>query len=227
MWARTFPRWHYPLREDAFADPLTSDAAYWVGFLMADGNVQHPSIGAPRVRLCLSERDEDHVRRFRQFLDAHTQVQHEGKAGRSRGFVRVHASSHQLIYDLERHGVVPKKTRRTAAGPLKFNRDFWRGVLDGDGCLGIYWNRDPRYRAGGRWAARLNLAGNEQLLADFLTFVRAIRPHNIHVTAGHHVQQVQLSSATARVVVRSLYEGASTYLPRKMTLARRIWEGNN
>jgi intein-encoded DNA endonuclease-like protein len=56
----------YQLRHDAF-DELTPDAAYWIGFLFADGSVTGRGKSA-RVQARLSERDREHLVKLRRFL---------------------------------------------------------------------------------------------------------------------------------------------------------------
>ena len=54
------------LRHNAF-DELTPGAAYWVGFLFADGSVSGCGQSG-RVSLRVSERDRDHLVKLRAFL---------------------------------------------------------------------------------------------------------------------------------------------------------------
>src|SRR5690348_15514045 len=54
------------IRQDAF-DELTPEAAYWIGFLFADGSVGI-SGQSGRVSVRVSERDKDHLVKLRTFL---------------------------------------------------------------------------------------------------------------------------------------------------------------
>jgi hypothetical protein len=63
----TFGRKIYTLNESCF-DVLTENAAYWIGFLMADGNIHKGRQGSPVVRLTISDKDYGHLIKFRQFL---------------------------------------------------------------------------------------------------------------------------------------------------------------
>jgi hypothetical protein len=56
----------YQLRHDAF-DELTPDAAYWIGFLFADGSVLRRG-DAVAVQVRLSERGRQHLVKLRTFL---------------------------------------------------------------------------------------------------------------------------------------------------------------
>jgi len=71
---RTTPR-RYPLNEGAF-DTLTPEAAYWLGFLLADGSVSDAGL----LTLRLAAVDREHVERFRAFVGAGHPVT-EGRNG--------------------------------------------------------------------------------------------------------------------------------------------------
>jgi hypothetical protein len=58
----------YSFNERAFDAPLSRDAAYWLGFLMADGALSRPPVN--QLRLVLQARDRDHVAAFQAFLQA-------------------------------------------------------------------------------------------------------------------------------------------------------------
>jgi hypothetical protein len=55
------------LDESAF-ETVTDESAYWLGFLMTDGNVHYPNNRQPRITLVLAEHDKDHIENFKTFL---------------------------------------------------------------------------------------------------------------------------------------------------------------
>src|SRR5919106_4536600 len=56
------------LNEHAFSGSLTPDAKYWVGFLIADGNISIKK-EVPIVAIHVQERDKDHIdKKFRSFV---------------------------------------------------------------------------------------------------------------------------------------------------------------
>ena len=71
------------LRHDAF-DELTPGAAYWIGFLFADGSVGRRGQSGI-VGLRVSERDRDHVVKLRSFLGS-THAISAGPAGNYGGY---------------------------------------------------------------------------------------------------------------------------------------------
>jgi Homeodomain-like domain len=71
------------LRHDAL-DELTPSAAYWIGFLFADGSVSYCGQSG-KVSLRISERDRDHIVQLRTFLGS-TYAISVGPAGNYGGY---------------------------------------------------------------------------------------------------------------------------------------------
>lgn len=184
---------------------MTSEQAYWIGFLMADGNVS-----ANAIQIALAPKDVGHLRKFRRFLHSTHPIRTIA------GYPRLHVGSVALVKSLTRWGVIPNKSLIACAmNSIDRNRHFWRGVVDGDGSL--YW--------GGTDAECpvLRLTGSKPLLTQFVAFVRREigkseiikkRPDAQAYDAGFHGRY-------ARALTRVLYDRAQTYLDRKMTLALR------
>jgi DNA-binding transcriptional regulator WhiA len=61
-----FGRKIHTVNETIF-DSITEASAYWIGFLMADGNVHNAKHGSPIIRLALGAKDRDHILKFAQF----------------------------------------------------------------------------------------------------------------------------------------------------------------
>src|SRR5208282_5274398 len=116
-------------------DVVSDDAAYWIGFLFADGSVIQRQKGAPLVQLRLSEIDRSHVENFRQFIGStHTiSTSPPGNFGgyRSRASVRFAVNSRGLAARLLEMG----RYEGPIAPELAASRHFWRGVVDGDGSI--------------------------------------------------------------------------------------------
>jgi hypothetical protein len=200
-------------------DTVTPASAYWIGFLMADGCVRDRC-----VDLALKDNDRDHVERFKAFLGAshpvRTRLQPKSR-GRSHELYasRITVTCPRLVAALARHGVVPRKslTARTS-DEMTGNRDFWRGVIDGDGCW--YW----RATKSGIKPAFI-LAGSEALLGQFAAFVERYLP-----SAPVHVFPQRLSRAWkatmngryACALARLLYAPGDVALPRKYAVARAM-----
>ena len=124
------------LNHQAF-DIVTNDAAYWIGFLFADGSVIQQQRGAPQVQLRLSEIDRGHLEKFRQFLDS-THAITTSPPGNLGGY-QSRASARYAIVSRRLAGRLLEMGRYEGpiAPELAASRHFWRGVVDGDGSIFI------------------------------------------------------------------------------------------
>jgi hypothetical protein len=149
----TLPHW-----TSAFATQ-TPERDYWCGFLFADGHIARERSSSPKLAVNLSVRDWEHLVRLRRYLCAdHAIVRIRKQTGD--GCI-LSVRCREIVDDLERLGMCMSPDR-VAADELARSRDFWRGVVDGDGHIGFR----ERY-------AHVELAGWEPLVAQFVSFLRA------------------------------------------------------
>ena len=191
------------LNDDAFAS-ITPESAYWIGFLMADGCIT----GTHELRLNLATRDGEQVERFRAFLrSSHT-------IGRSHGQVRLAIKSRKLCSDLAVYGIVPRKSTVAQVVGLEGNRDFWRGVVDGDG--NIYYSAPL-----GFWYLRL--VGSRRMMEQFLAFAKRLTPTTASVRPHKSIAIVCLGGVHAAAILYALYHDAPVALRRKEQIASELF----
>lgn len=192
-----------PVDHDAFSNPTAPATAYWLGFLMADGCVYDTG----RVTLALQDRDRGHVQAWLDFMgstDAKLQPQPAGPS-RSHPAVRAQVSSRRVVEDLKKHGVVPRKTHAgvAASSDVANQPAFWRGMVDGDGTIGI---------ARGKHGPVLSLCGSPVVMNQFADFlansIEGFRRPNVLVRKQSPVIRiVQMNGVRARQAVALLWEG--------------------
>jgi hypothetical protein len=202
--------WH-----EAF-DNLSPDAAYWIGFLFADGNVHFRAGYMPTVGVGLAARDREHLVKLRTFLGStHAISSVTAFSGR-----REHPScqfsvrSHRLAVRLLGLGRYDGPVDSDLAG----SRHFWRGVVDGNGSLGNYFVNSTSARK----RPRLRLVGSQRLLEAFNGFLTS---HGITGLAVHPHKSIYSIGTTAGPAVRIidlLYRDAPTALDRKAARAHDI-----
>lgn len=210
------------LNENVF-DILTNESAYWLGVLMADGSVMtHPAI----LQYGTAEIDATHVWKFRAFLgSSHAVTVRAPKLLGTYTTQPFHAlciRSVSLVNAVQSFGITPRKSRLARASvSLINNRDFWRGVVDGDGFMGAY--RDKRRP---HPVPCVGLCGSRSLVSQFATFVRANVPHcTSRIQRVHSIYKFVAYGKYALTILRILYEGAHTALDRKRGLATQIMAG--
>ena len=129
---------NFNIKHDYFKVIDDPNKAYWLGLLFTDGQVDN--YRGKRIRLSLQTRDKDLLMKFKEDLGVSANL-YEDKRGA--GCLQVEFFSDQIFDDLAKYGIIPQKTYKTKNIPLslipkQFQRDFLRGMLDGDGSITWY-----------------------------------------------------------------------------------------
>lgn len=107
----------------------SSDKAYFLGFLMTDGNV----FGNTYVRLQLSSKDEEILKTFSRYTKNTNNISPD-----KRNLSSFHVKRKKWVEDLSKYGVIPNKTNSLRFLELD-NKDMMshlvRGLFDGDGWI--------------------------------------------------------------------------------------------
>lgn len=216
-----------PLDEHAF-DEITEESAYWIGFLMADSGISDTDhVRSPAVVMGLQLGDIDHLYKLRAFLkSSHKVSSYEGKA-------TFQFRSTPIVETLRRYGVTPRKSYTAQANTeMAHNRHFWRGVVDGDGCL--RW--DMATRKGGRRRRKelapkrpvpcLIVEGSIHIARQFLEFVTSFTKTDATACPCPGCFKVSLKGQPALDTIRRMYSDCTAALDRKLILANEMmnWE---
>ena len=205
---------------DACFSEITEESAYWAGFLMADGTVFIKG-ESHKVVLGLSSADIGHLNKFRDFIGSSRKIieySFINRDGNKQSVCSIAISSHQIVEDLGRFGVIPHKTSRECVSEsLKYNRHFWRGMMDGDGHMSLSTKKP---------FALLQLCGSEIIMSQFCEFVKTISPKSY--MKPHKAKHANIykccTTGHKRVAstIKALYSDCSIYLDRKKEIADRI-----
>jgi transposase len=194
------------VNDKAFSGELDEHKAYFIGFLMADGCVYKRG-DSYSINLQVSERDEDIIFKFKDFLGAGNKIQYiDTKLKNADRMVGISVSSHDIAEDLEAFNVSTNKTGDCFATEcLKFNKNFWRGMVDGDGSLCV---SDVN--------VILSLCNSsEKLLKQFKSFCLRYCNFDRQVT-----RSFSLSGKCAEKMAEVLYKDSNIYLERKYKIAK-------
>ena len=193
------------LRHDAF-EILTPEALYWCGFFAADGAIVLKDGRSPEIAVVLAAKDEQHVRKFRDFLCSTHAIINIAPNKLGGCAVRFAPRSRQIAESLCRLGVKRGPIDDVLAG----SRDFWRGVIDGDGYIGI---------SGGH--AQFKLVGQEWLLDDFRRYIARLGTRT-HVRPHKSIFVVATTHGGAERICDHFYTDATVALDRKLNAAKTI-----
>lgn len=109
--------------------------AYFLGFLMADGNMNR---NLKICSLCISEKDKEILVKLKEELQLESNICVIPQTDRRQSVATLCISSADICKDLIYHGIVPKKTGRECLPdtiPEHLIRHFIRGFIDGDGYI--------------------------------------------------------------------------------------------
>lgn len=130
------------LRHDAFDAP-TLEGAYWLGMFMADANVydnrnlktkHNKSI---KITLQQARYARYHLETLKEWLQTNRKITDGEHAafGKTYEHSVLSWTSNKMGRRLMELGVVPHKDGRFIPPTFKDSRDFWRGLVDGAGCV--------------------------------------------------------------------------------------------
>jgi hypothetical protein len=202
----------YSLDENAF-DVITPDAAYWWGFLYADGSVSKRS-----VILSLKWDDFDHVEKFKEFMKSEAPIKKYGhKLGRDIHYAcYIGITSQHLASRLTELGIVPHRTRFDCVKdnlPQDMIRHWIRGFFDGDGTIN---SSRGQFDAGFMGSMEVM-----EWVRECIPFVD--KNKRIHKHSISNVFYLSFSgNNVSREITSYLYDGQTLYMDRKHKLSTLI-----
>lgn len=119
----------FKVNEDTFYN-LNNDAMYWLGMIGSDGNVYKD-----KFNMCLHSKDAGHLEKLLSFMKSEHKVYFRGNTA------TISISSKRIADSLARFNIIPNKSLMYKPTEYLANSaHFWRGMIDGDGCININKN---------------------------------------------------------------------------------------
>jgi hypothetical protein len=195
-------RWGSSLNECVF-DELTPEAIYWIGFLYADGHVRKD--GAEHsIEVEIELKDREHLVKFAKFLECNKEPKQY-----SNNSCTLKIYSKKINQKLKELGLHHNKSYTAKPHELlKNSRDFWRGVVDGDGSISNQLG-----------SAFIHLCGTKDTIQEYINFLNLqkvntkAKPNKPQQDKSLH--QVGLACDKAIIAMDILYKDATIYLDRK------------
>jgi len=202
-----------------FFDTLTEHSEYWTGFLFADGHIAKQKNRKPRVQLALNASDKEHLIKFKNDLSATQKISRSFNENKTTGKYseecRIRITSEQICKKLKEFGMDTPSLMRVSSFELSNSKHFWRGMIDGDGCIG-YCNGYPR----------LTLVGGTKLLEQFNEFCanHNIATSKLYISKGNpeEFRRVIFQGGNMLKLLEILYSQSNISLVRKHKLAIQI-----
>jgi len=174
--------------------------AYWIGFMMADGYVVEMEKQETQIGLTLKDREQ--VEDFKTFFNLDNKV--GVKTVNGKDYYRLHTYNNELADYFAANGIFQNKT--FSANPpenLKYSRHFWRGIVDGDGCID-YQKDTPRLRL---------KMGSRKVVKRFKEFADLESRASVRSVESQWVYSVHANEVIH--LLRELYIPSTHYLQRK------------
>lgn len=196
----TFNEWAF--------DVIDEHAAYWLGFITADGNVHNRTLS-----LAIHVDDWNHLEKFKAWLEASYPITQK----KGRNLCCISVTSEHFVQRLGAFGIVPAKTYHlTGRPPLPQDmiRHYYRGLIDGDGHVGF----DKKN------AVVMFTAYKKEVVTDMQDWLLQEDPEitPVKLTHRHTWLWRKRGNNQARRVIQLLYHDAQVYLDRKQAVAEVI-----
>jgi hypothetical protein len=200
----------------------TADKAYWLGFIGADGCIRLTPTGS-RLVIKLARRDRDHLVLLHKALGAHRPIRDKDENGignKMRPVSILDVCCKEVAEALVRVGITPRKsqTYQPWDGPAELMPHYWRGLVDGDGSVGITSE-----------GVQVTLAGTEAIVSGFCEWARAVCGTKATAHPAPHQGRFWRTNiaGTVRVLhlLAALYDDAPTALERKHAVAQLAVHG--
>jgi len=199
-----------------FLSNISSETpAYWLGFLMADG-----SISGGQLALVLAQVDIDHLFCLRKVMKSTHAIIHVTKNIGYGVFKanRFSVRSKQLCLDFRRWRDHILLHGPNAVMPQDCIRHFWRGIIDGDGYVGL--NSPSRKNGKPKW--RVGLYTDRATCEHFANWARTVSWTRATVRPHKSIFSVEICGRELPVaIMRELYKESTIALPRKKAVFER------
>lgn len=184
----------------------SEEKAYWLGFIMADG-----CCFKNKLSIGLKGEDKPHLEKFKLFINSPNKISAYNVLLNSKTFsvCSFTVTSKELVEDLLLYGVTEKKSNTLNPAleniPEIFLKDFWRGVIDGDGSIFLC----PKNNS-----LTVSLVGTKEVCVKFLTYFKR-KNINYYEKIDNKTKMVSISGKQGLEALSKLYNNSVIHLERK------------
>lgn len=194
----------------------TPEKAYWLGFLLADGNNTGRTL---RLRLKID--DKFILEKFNQCLKSNIPIKIEDGSGftegRKNSIANLTISSKEICNAVSKYGIIPNKTVLNHEPMYNFNNEklqnaFIRGIFDGDGWC--YFSENSR---------EVGISGTKELCASIKEYLETIiKINSIELDQINSIFRIRISNKDGIIkFYHNILENENQlYLKRKFDLVK-------
>lgn len=202
-----------------FANLITEDQYYWLGFIFADGVIINDTNNYSYVlKFGLAEQDKEHLEKFLKFIDAlNIDIKQRIFTKNNKQFnaAEITLFSKKMVNDLIKYGCVPHKSDNGYLEWQYFNDildeykcAFLRGYIDGNGTIYSQYTR-----------IKISIH-SKQLAEDIHQLILSLninaKLHYISRSNNRYIYSIEIASKKHYLqFCKMLYNNAQIYLQRK------------
>lgn len=213
----------YSLDQDFFNQIDTEEKAYILGLIATDGNIFKNII-----KIELKRSDKELLQKLRSSFKTDKPIYNSIHFNKMTGIYSegcclvLHSSN--LVNSLLKYNLGQRKTLSLnpdlGSIPKELHKHFWRGVVDGDGCL----TSSPT-------SLEINLVGTKELLEKFIDEINSLFGIKKPAISTWKTKNCFTISYYARekvnIIIEFLYKNSNIYLQRKFETAKIWWENKS
>ena len=200
---------------------MNKEESYIYGLLITDGSLSLYDRNRGRVSLEVNMIDEDIVYKLCNLIpNSHHRERTRNTNFKKDYTTKIFSNTRKEFRDQLISQGFPVKDKTLNASPPILNYsefDFWRGVIDGDGSIGITSKNIPFISL---------VTKSENLKIAYTEFIKKFLNHNINVNRNKRdsVYNIMLTKEKAIILANMLYlkENPTIYLDRKYNKALEI-----
>ena len=207
-------------KHEVFLDLTDEETNYWLGFIATDGWIETHKGTPCGVGIKLNSKDSLHLQRFKEYMNTKANVRMKQEKV-SEMAVIVIGGKNSFVPRLIRLGITPRKSKTLKVHPTLANsKHFWRGALDGDGCIKHRINR-----AGHNSFTTILTSASEHFSNQFFEYCDSVFPKTPSKYVNKDgVYRIGYQCSFSRIMVDHFYRDAGIYLPRKRKDYLKIME---
>ena len=202
------------LKERFFETIDSEEKAYFLGLIIADGNVyKEPNSGRQHsISITLDENDKYLLEKFKEVLNANTAISQDG-----RGCNQFAVRSDLMAEDLKKYGVVERKSLITYLPQIDDNymNHLIRGIFDGDGSIASKLNEKTN-----KHRHSFCFCGSHKLMEDISNYCKKLNletiPKVYDYKDGKNLSDIKIANIHDMLIFGEwIYRDASIYMLRK------------
>lgn len=210
----------YFFDENSFDGKLNEEKIYWLGFIVTDGCL-YQNDKYKSLNFHLDIKDTDHLEKFNKFLNSNVPLYFSYNKKQNTKSVHLSLRSDKLFNDLIKFGITPRKSLILKHPKNIVNHllsHFYRGCVDGDGCL---WFDEKRKQY------KIGLVGTKSLLNGFKKWLQN-NGFFTKIEKMRNVYSIQIGgNRQVEKIANLLYKNSNIFLDRKYKNYQNLIKFNN